>query len=637
MKKLFCISISALSVFFTNAQADTAKQPSEILEEVSVSDYRITADASFKSQNLRVDSLNQTGRQTLAEILRNTTPVFVKSYGGNGIATLSLRGTGASHTAVFWNNLELNSPMLGLSDLSTIPAAAFNSAELQYGFASISDGSGALGGSLRLNSQPDYSKKLKLNLGQFIGSFGQRQTTLGAEGRLGKLYSQTQLYHFQAENNFSFPDITEGGFPEKEMRNNSFQQQGLLQNLYYRIDANKLLSLKAWYNEVERKLPPPITGNLNQFDQLQDRSLATVLQYQQKLKKSRLLINSGLHHANNIFINGSDSSSNNNRFLSWQNNLRLEYNFSEKLSSESGLGFDLERAQSLAYADEAKRTRLSLFSNWNYRITEKLLATAMLREERVDEQWSPPIASLGVVYQLTEKQKARANVAHNFRFASLNDLYWSPGGNLNLRPERSWNFELGYEIKGNSKAAFQYQYGIAVFHNLIDNWIQWAPAGNYWSPQNLKSVQNTGVEIDWQSNFSWLGINWKQQFNYAYTRSQTIELYDFEAKGLNNQLPYVPLHSLSGGLSAGYEKWEVRYQQNFSGRYFTSADNQTYMPAYTVSQLSFLNKNLLKHKQHGLSLAFNINNLCDMPYQILPYRPEPGINYSVQLTYSWEK
>lgn len=636
MKWLLSISFIVSGFYLSRAQQDTVKQPSEILKEVSVSDYRIQADASFKSQMLRVDSLRQTGRQTLAEILRNTTPIFVKSYGSNGIATLSLRGTSASHTAVFWNNLELNSPMLGLADLSTLPATAFQSAELQYGFASISDGSGALGGSLRLNSQANFSKKFELSLGQFVGSFGQRQTTLGAEGRLGKLYLQTQAYHFQALNNFSYPDITEPGFPEREMRNNSYAQQGLMQNIYYRLSPKKVWSLKTWYNEVERKLPPPITGNLNQFDQLKDRSLASVLQFQQKLKNGRLLLNSGLHYAENIFTNGIDSSSNNNRFLSWQNNLRFQYRFSKSFSSESGVSIDWEKAQSLAYVADVQRSRMALFSRFKYRFNKRLVASAMLREERVAGQFSPPIVSLGAVYRIKEKQKLRANVAHNFRFPSLNDLYWSPGGNIDLNPERSWNFEVGYAGKYVAKR-FGFEYGISLFHNLIDNWIQWAPSGNYWSPQNLKAVENTGMEGHWQSAFSWLGVKWRQRVNYAFTRSKAVEDYGFRNIGLNKQLPYVPRHSLTGGMSAAYQKWELRYQQNFNGRYYTSAGNETYMPAYTVSQISLVNNDLLSNMQHDLSVAFTINNLLNMPYQILPYRPEPGINYSVQLTYRWGK
>ena len=84
------------------SQQDTAQ--SEELEEVLVTDYEIRANTTFKEQQMDTDSLAEIGRLTLAEALQNHTGIFVKSYGGNGVASLSLRGTGASHTKVFWNN-----------------------------------------------------------------------------------------------------------------------------------------------------------------------------------------------------------------------------------------------------------------------------------------------------------------------------------------------------------------------------------------------------------------------------------------------------------------------------------------------------------------------------------------------------
>ena len=104
-----------------------------------------------------------------------------------------------------------------------------------------------------------------------------------------------------------------------------------------------------------------------------------------------------------------------------------------------------------------------------------------------------------------------------------------------------------------------------------------------------------------------------------------------------NQLAYVPFHRASLGLGFSYQKWQVLYNQNFTDHYFTTGSNNVYMPAYSVSQLSLRCANLLKSKQHRLEASFSIFNLFDYPYQVLPYRPEPGLNFNLQITYAFAR
>ena len=603
------------------------------LDEAHITEFLIQADNTFKEQRISGDSLAQVGRLTLGEVLRDHTGIFVKSYGGNGVATLSFRGTGASHTKVFWNNLDIGSPMLGLADLSTIPVNAFDELNVQYGFASLSDGSGALGGSLRLDNTANFQAKNTIQLQQMAGSFDCYQTNVKLNLGTEKFRSETQLYYYTAENDFSYPDITRPDRPVEVMNNAAYQQEGAIQNFYYRLGSKKMLSLKAWYNHVDRELPSTIAGNLNTRDKLEDYSLSAIAEYNQQGRKSNLKVNSGLVKADNIFINRGSTKKNYNRFVSWQNNLRYQFQFSNKIESESGISYRHDVANSEKYGAKESRNHTSVFSNWKYSFSEKGGLSLLLREELINQTFSPLIGSLGAYHALGKSGKVRVNLARNYRFPTLNDFYWDPGGNPELKPEQSWNLEAGYDysIFNFSENRNYQKVSLTGFYNLVDDWIQWVPEANYTTPTNLKKVENAGVEIETRGSLRWGNWRLSNQLSYAYTHSTTVEVYG-EGEP-SEQLPYVPYHKVAGGLSLQFKKWELRYSQNYTSRYYTTAGNDIYMPSYTVANISLLHKNLLKSKKHVLSAAFTVSNLFNYPYQILPYRPEPGINFSVQLNY----
>lgn len=603
------------------------------LDEAQVTEYLVKTDNTFKEERISADSLAQIGRLTLGEALRDNTGIFVKSYGGNGVATLSFRGTGASHTKVYWNNLDIGSPMLGLPDLSTIPVNAFDELNVQYGFASLSDGSGALGGSLRLDNIANFQEKNSIQLQQMAGSFDQYQTNLKLNLGTKKFRSETQLYLYTAENDFTYLDITQVGHPERVMQNSAYQQQGAIQNFYYRLAGNKMLSLKTWYNHVDRELPPTIIGNMDTKDRLEDYSFSAVAEYNQAGKKSNLKVNSGIVKADNIFINGGSQKKDNNRFVSWQNNLRYQFRFSDKIEMENGISYRHDLANSGKYEKQESRNHTSVFSSWQYHFSKKGGLNLMLREELINQNFSPLIGSIGAYQNFGKKGKVRVNVARNYRYPTLNDFYWDPGGNPDLKPEQSWNLEAGYDylIFTSNESQNHQKIAITGFYNLVDDWIQWVPQANFTTPVNLKKAENAGIEVE--TNGGLIFGNWRisNRLSYSYTHSTTVAVYGSD--DASGQLPYVPFHKLSGGLSLQLKKWELRYSQNYTSRYYTTAGNDVYMPSYTVANLSLLHKNLLKSKKQKLNGAFTIFNLFNYPYQVLPYRPEPGINFSVQLNY----
>ena len=90
-----------------------------------------------------------------------------------GTATPSFRGTGAGHTQIVWNGININHPMLGQSDLSLIPAGLIDDIQIYYGGASMPLNSGGIGGIINLETRPVWKKETMISLNPGIGSFGQ--------------------------------------------------------------------------------------------------------------------------------------------------------------------------------------------------------------------------------------------------------------------------------------------------------------------------------------------------------------------------------------------------------------------------------------------------------------------------------
>ncbi len=119
--------------------------------------------------------LQQYQLQNIANLLSQQEPVFIKSYGFNGLATLNFRGSSAAQSEVLWNGVPIQNAALGIADVSTLPVLFMNKVNIVYGGSAALWGSGNVGGALLLeNDAPVFdSGRRSLSFSGGIGSFGQ--------------------------------------------------------------------------------------------------------------------------------------------------------------------------------------------------------------------------------------------------------------------------------------------------------------------------------------------------------------------------------------------------------------------------------------------------------------------------------
>ena len=234
IKYLLLALVGMVSLGVLSAQP--ADSTAIVLPVVHLHDMRLS-DLSTGQTVTSLDSTLLASYQAdpLEKVLQENTPVFIKSYGTGNLATTSFRGTGASHTAVYWQGLPINSPSLGLTDFSLIPTSFFDGIAILSGGGSTLYGSGAIGGSVHFNSLPVFKKRSDVSLGQKIGSYGLSHSSITLKFSDKKWFSKTLLTHRNATNDFPYTNTVQLQPSEDTLANAAYAQYALLQEFTLRL------------------------------------------------------------------------------------------------------------------------------------------------------------------------------------------------------------------------------------------------------------------------------------------------------------------------------------------------------------------------------------------------------------------
>lgn len=630
MRALFVIAFFLLA-FSQKAQTDTSQH----LEEITISEsHWIEASENHYKVSLK-DTINENLALNLAEQLKQGSPIFVKSYGSNGIATLNLRGTGSGHTKVYWNGLDISPAGLGLSDLSLLPAnSGLEQMEISFGNGALAYSSGNLGGGILTNSKARFSNAYRQNLSLAAGSFGRQQVDFQNQYGNQSFQGQSALSYSSALNNYPYR-LVNGEARTQELRNADFDQLQLKQYFSWRKERH-IFSIRAWYNQTIRNIPAISLSAAGPYDRMEDRNLYLNLDYQKQLKNQGHLhwIGGAIYSDNEFFLNAEGIPSS-NEWFSYQSMLRYkgpQKHLSDQIHLKSEFSLQ-SRYDFMAATYTNDRWTHGAFAQFNIIHQEDWNAQIQLRQEYIStNNISPLTGSLAFGYQFLPQVQLYANLGRNYRMPALNDLFWEPGGNPNLLAETSYNAEIGSRLK-QSFGQWNFNLDLNAFYMDIDNWIQWAPRASLWQAQNLKEVRNKGLSISAGLNRSWADWQAGLDLQYQYLNSTNSSPNNEEFSG--NRTVYNPDHNLSSRAFIAYKGLQLTYQLNYSDRYFIDEGNFYYMPSYLVQDLRINYK--WSYRQHSLQGFAGINNLGNRDYQIIPWRPEPGLHFILGLQWNWEK
>jgi outer membrane cobalamin receptor len=607
------------------------------LPEIEIKLSYSTKNYGFKREKIDSSLLIPHLDATLSTVLSQYSPIFIKSYGNGGLSTPSFRGTSANHTEVEWNGISINSPMLGQSDLSQVPVSQFDAIEILYGAAGLARTIGAFGGVVNLQSVPEWNNRINLTLSQTLASFNTYTTNAIFGAGNTKFQSVTKINYSSSDNDFPYyNDYTK---THENQRNGAYDNGGITEELFLKIGKKNFLSGRAWYSQGVRDIPPVTTNQDPGFIQTQkDKSFRSLVEWMLLNPKSSLTVRTAFVDQ---FMNYKDTLlDENHQYYSWITKIRYSYTGIKNLTIKPGLDLTYDWVYSDAYDGAKTRNTLGLSAECSYDIHRNLELLLILRQDIIDGRAVPFVPAIGADWRPFKKINLAiaANLSKNYRYPTLNDLYWAVSGNPDLIPETDYAAELGVTYNyTNNKGNFTFETEVSGFYNNMINLILWAPVngGSIWRPVNMKEVVARGVDLGANVNWNLGKVVLSENSNYTFCRSTSEKATSVNDQSVGNQVIYIPVHLLNSTLGVNYSGFTLSYNFYYVSRRYTGVDNLSYMPGYNLSNI-FLGKNI-KLSNIVLSLQLQINNLFDLDYQSIENIPMPGINYGLTIRFNFKK
>nr|WP_284449929.1 TonB-dependent receptor [Pseudomonas protegens] len=297
-----------------------------------------------------------------------------------------------------------------------------------------------------------------------------------------------------------------------------------------------------------------------------------------------------------------------------------DYNGSDQLVDRNGATvqgrhqYTVTPAQKLWVQDTWQATPdLTLTGALAYQYVERdgnNLGSLTDKPEKRDAKYHEFLPSFNAKYQIDPNNQAFYNVTRNMR-TPPNYVLYNKGDSISLKPELSWNQELGWRYSEDNMAL-----SATLFYiSFKDRQISTTDVNGDYVVANVGEVKNRGLELEWSGKLP-------HDFNYyaSYTYTQSEQMDDLSNKNVllptsGKQLANVPENMFN--LSLGYD--DSRYYGNVVGKYvgafYGDLTNDEKIAGRTVVDLNAgihlpVDKKVLK----SATLRFSMLNVFDKEY-----------------------
>ena len=674
MKRIFHILTLLLllpcSLF---AQRDWSRRTIDI-DEVTVVGNRPMKEIGLQQTKLDSALLKENISLSIADVLTFNSSIFVKSYGRATLSTVAFRGTEASHTQVTWNGMRINNPMLGMVDFSMIPSYFIDDATLLHGSSSVNETGGGLGGAVKLSTKAADAEGFGLQYIQGVGSFQTFDEFLRLTYGNTHWQLSTRVAYSSSPNEYKFTNrekkeniydedknIIGQYYPTTRNRSGAYKDLHILQEAYYNTGRGDRIGLSAWYINSNRELPTLTVdyGSDKAFENRQrEQTFRGILSWDHLRSNWKVGAKAGYtfswmpYDYKRDVGNGTMASMirARNRVSTVYGQVEGEYYVGKKWLFTASLSayqhFAQNRDKNIITTEgdsrvvgyDKARVELSGAVSAKWKPIERLGATLTLREDMFGRDHSPIIPALFVDGVLSKRGNivAKASVSRNYRFPTLNDLYFLPGGNKDLRKESGWSYDAGLSFAIGKSQSYSLSGSATWFESRIHDWIIWLPSPmGYYKPSNIALVHSYGVEL--KGDFAvQLGRDWRLDVNATYSWTPSIDYGEnlSEAdRSYGKQLVYIPLHSAAATAALKWRSWSLLYKWCYYSERYTMSSNDIMLtgklPEYFMNNVS-LEKGF-STRWTDLTLKGSVNNLFDEEYMSVLSRPMPGINFEIFL------
>lgn len=616
-------------VLFALCYAEVTTAQQDTLREIRIEDKKI----HLIRQAIDSLSLQQHAGHTLNQLLEEHTQIFIRNYGPGGLSTLSIRGSSSAQTLVRWQGVTMNPALSGLVDLSTLPVNLFDDIQIAYG---TETGQG-IGGELRLsgtfkNDAP--ATRIVLN-----GSGNGIRNSQGYASieRCGKqLQWHLRLYNHQLNNQFTYFNPLRDSI--QSMQHATSSLLGVLQDIYLKKKYH-LFSAHLWWNQQKRFIPSAYFESVSGKSE-NSNALKTLLQWQYKTGLFSSVISTGLFSDRYEFRDSLSGFESRIPAIQIPFNAQLRFKLNPRWQIQWGTESSLNW---LTQRDTARLLRSAWYVGIEQHLfNHRLRASGMIRQEWTNLFTASPAWHLSLENKSWKGWTTRLSIASNYRVPTLNELYFDPGGNSRLKPERGVSFEFLVQKKYESQY-LDWMLQNTMYTKSVQDWIVWY-GGAILTPHNINRVWSRGNETDLKIQFHlpnlFPGSRVRNGFAvirilHQYQLTTTEEGNFSNDQSVGKQVPYIPRYQTRIHLGLQNNKAGIYAHWLYAGYRFVTTDESQWLSPYALTSVHAFY--LLRSTHLQIRLQGAIQNLLNVRYEQIIGRPMPGRYVELGATFNWSK
>jgi vitamin B12 transporter len=632
------------------------------------------------SQKLSGNTLKSLNSFSVADAIRYFAGVQVKDYGGiGGLKTVDMRSMGTNHMGVFYDGIQLGNAQNGQIDLGKFSMDNLESISIYNGqkseiFQPARDYGSS--GTIYLRSRKPVFDSLKTTniKGVFkTGSFDLINPSLLFEQRItentsysisSEVVRSSGRYPFRYKR--VFPDSKEVAWDTTAIRDNGDINAVRIESGLYGNIKGGFWSAKAYFYDSERGIPGAIVNNVWKHAQRQwDKNFFVQGSFQKNLLPAYdIQINAKYANDYMRYLNPDTTLMYiNNKFYQqeWYGSVANKYSLSKKIDFNLSTDFQYNTLSSNMAGFMVPKRLTSLVALAGAADLGKIKMQASVLGTFVNERVSIGSVSTNDAFEYIAPSKSevtpafffsykpfskadfniRAFYKNIFRMPTFNDLYYSDIGNINLEPEYTHQYNVGFSYQKNRTGSVWSEWKIQsdFYFNQVTNKIVAVPKGSgmyRWMMMNIGNVEIKGMDIVTDHVFAFssdLFLNVRLAYTYQqaqdFTKRRNPELQKVTYGG---QIPYIPWHSGSIISSIQYRSLRFNYSFIYVGeRYHNSANiPENYEQPWYTSDVSASKE--IQLKKFRFKISGELNNVFSQDYEVVMNYPMPKRNYKIILS-----
>ena len=629
------------------------------IPQVTVTSDRTNSPGAVSTSKRADERLMQaTSSLQVSDVIKYMSGATVKDYGGvGGLKTVSVRGLGASHTAVAYDGIIITDNQTGQIDLGKFSSSQAESVRMISGPdndllqpASLA----AQAAVISINTgRPNLENcKSKSSAQLKYGSFN----TLSAQAESAFKAGKKNTVSLQGEwlkTDGDYPYIQNNGASSTKMRrdNSDVERLRLEGALFSDIGRSHTLTTRAYWFQSGQGLPANILYNANAArERLWNRNgfVQSTLNYNCYNQGAiRFSAKYGLTDTRYLDpkVNNTQGKTDNRyreqegliSFLIFYNvheieNLSFSVGVDVRYSALDGNGaqqasperFTANRSIALKYASE----RITLTARFNEVVTTE---KTKLRQAAEDYKHKSPTAGLNWLVWPAAGLHLRASYSSTFRLPTFNDLYFEQIGRRDLRPEQASVTSAGLVIE-NEAGGISYSVYADAYNSDVKDRIMAVPGKNtaVWMMKNIGLVTTHGLETGLEIHAQEGLLRPALQVSYTYQRA--MDKTDSNSTTWNHQMPYTPRHSASAVTWIETPYVNASCNLLYSGDYYSNSYNgpQYHMPSYY--ELGCTLWRSFEDYRIPVTVKAECINLTNHRYELVTNYPMPGRQFRLTLS-----